>query len=643
MIFRIVITIWLLTTQAFGALTASDRQFTQPPLELLLNPGFEFGRSNWTSSGGVTAAVTSGGNLLEGLTSLTWDSSGAAQTLCSSLVTVPEGSKGRPGIGAIVMEVPSGTSTHLLQVRDQASVVIATSGSRSYAGGANNSQRVQTSVFTFPSSGSVQLCLVSVAADEPLIALDSGTLRTDPWNLVATQSASLVASGVFSQTANCSWDNTTAGSIVAFTADADCPAPTLTTNDGPGTLDLTDTNLPQFTINNLPPSTCEVQFLGGVSNSGANNNTIAISDGTNTRNPFVVSQDTAGNVAPFNARATFTYTSAGNRTFSLFGRAGGGTTNIPLGTGFTNATPSLSFSIWCSPLQSSQALRVDQTLDYLGAVFYVPGATCPAGSLQANGAAVSRSVYASLFSRYGTAAPFGVGDGSTTFNLPNLSGIFIRSTGTQTISSIVQTAGTIGVAVNDQFQSHRHTIQGANAGGVASGAFQLNTNGNNENNQTLGASVTDGANGTPRSGASTFPANMAMTACISTATAQAPILPNSVISSSNGVERIERAMFAGASLATPCTSTPCTVYNSSSSSWLSSVSRGSAGAYTLNFAANVFSGVPVCSVSMGNNSSGTFFCRRNTTASATAYDIICANSGGIPTDTTVDVICMGPR
>jgi microcystin-dependent protein len=42
------------------------------------------------------------------------------------------------------------------------------------------------------------------------------------------------------------------------------------------------------------------------------------------------------------------------------------------------------------------------------------------GFLLCNGAAVSRARYASLFARVGTA--YGVGDGSTTFNLPDLQG-----------------------------------------------------------------------------------------------------------------------------------------------------------------------------------------------------------------------------
>jgi microcystin-dependent protein len=44
----------------------------------------------------------------------------------------------------------------------------------------------------------------------------------------------------------------------------------------------------------------------------------------------------------------------------------------------------------------------------------------PSGTLFANGAAVSRSTYAALFAVIGTV--FGVGDGSTTFNVPDKRG-----------------------------------------------------------------------------------------------------------------------------------------------------------------------------------------------------------------------------
>jgi len=60
----------------------------------------------------------------------------------------------------------------------------------------------------------------------------------------------------------------------------------------------------------------------------------------------------------------------------------------------------------------------------IGAVFHFAASTAPTGFLKANGAAVSRSTYAALFAITGTT--YGSGDGSTTFNVPDLRGEFIR-------------------------------------------------------------------------------------------------------------------------------------------------------------------------------------------------------------------------
>jgi microcystin-dependent protein len=59
-----------------------------------------------------------------------------------------------------------------------------------------------------------------------------------------------------------------------------------------------------------------------------------------------------------------------------------------------------------------------------GAVVFFARATAPAGYLSANGAAISRATYANLFAAIGTV--FGAGDGTTTFNVPDLRGEFVR-------------------------------------------------------------------------------------------------------------------------------------------------------------------------------------------------------------------------
>ncbi|MDE1713881.1 phage tail protein (plasmid) [Chromobacterium amazonense] len=63
--------------------------------------------------------------------------------------------------------------------------------------------------------------------------------------------------------------------------------------------------------------------------------------------------------------------------------------------------------------------------DYLtGQVAFFAMANPPQGWLKARGNAVSRTEYAALFAAIGTT--YGAGDGSTTFNLPDLRGEFIR-------------------------------------------------------------------------------------------------------------------------------------------------------------------------------------------------------------------------
>mgnify|MGYP001614796295 FL=1 len=56
----------------------------------------------------------------------------------------------------------------------------------------------------------------------------------------------------------------------------------------------------------------------------------------------------------------------------------------------------------------------------VGVIWPYGGAAAPSGYLLCDGSAVSRTIYAALFTAIGTA--FGVGDGSTTFNVPDMKG-----------------------------------------------------------------------------------------------------------------------------------------------------------------------------------------------------------------------------
>ncbi len=85
--------------------------------------------------------------------------------------------------------------------------------------------------------------------------------------------------------------------------------------------------------------------------------------------------------------------------------------------------PGLVSRIFCDGVNITDETMSTQT-DLVGSVVGFAVNTPPAGWLAANGQAVSRNIYARLFLRIGTL--WGAGDGSTTFNLPDYRGEFIR-------------------------------------------------------------------------------------------------------------------------------------------------------------------------------------------------------------------------
>ena len=106
-------------------------------------------------------------------------------------------------------------------------------------------------------------------------------------------------------------------------------------------------------------------------------------------------------------------------------------------------------------------LAVDPGSDALfptGSITAYGGATAPSGYLLCNGAAVSRTTYDALFDIIGTA--YGVGDGSTTFNLPDMRAAV--PAGYKAADANFGTLGaTVGAATHavssSEMPSHTHT------------------------------------------------------------------------------------------------------------------------------------------------------------------------------------------
>lgn len=155
--------------------------------------------------------------------------------------------------------------------------------------------------------------------------------------------------------------------------------------------------------------------------------------------------------------------------------------------------PTAAFGANSTQIATTAFVQANASAMPTGAMLHYAGpiATAPAGFLFCNGAAVSRTTYNLLFTAIGTT--YGAGDGSTTFNIPDARGVFLRGldngrgldpsralgtfqssanlshthTGSTSSDSHNHTVTGTATAVAD----HVHTDTGYNSGGVVGAAI----------------------------------------------------------------------------------------------------------------------------------------------------------------------------
>lgn len=153
-----------------------------------------------------------------------------------------------------------------------------------------------------------------------------------------------------------------------------------------------------------------------------------------------------------------------------------------------------------------------QTLVPTGVVQAYLGSSAPSGWLICDGSAVSRTTYANLFALI--QSTYGSGDGTTTFNLPNLQGLFLRGAGSQVVGGITY-AATLGATAPDEMQGHFHGVSSAL---VNQGGNNVTVYSNIAGTATspVTSPITDGVNGVPRTGTETRPVNSVVNWIIAT-------------------------------------------------------------------------------------------------------------------------------
>lgn len=159
-----------------------------------------------------------------------------------------------------------------------------------------------------------------------------------------------------------------------------------------------------------------------------------------------------------------------------------------------------------------------------GAISMFGAASAPTNWLLCDGAAVSRTTYAILFGIISTT--FGIGDGSTTFNVPDYRGIFPKGAGTTNRAAGVDAsgnayAGTLGTYSQDKMQGMGHTFANVSGGVLATNTNLAGGIAGAVRSDGVGTAMalthaSDGTNGTPRTGHTTEPQSLGISFIIYT-------------------------------------------------------------------------------------------------------------------------------
>lgn len=149
-------------------------------------------------------------------------------------------------------------------------------------------------------------------------------------------------------------------------------------------------------------------------------------------------------------------------------------------TGSESATPSAPASLAGDVVLASVYLRTSSTAIYerdqttnsyirewfalpsfspipAGVIFDYAGSSVPTGWLACDGSAVSRTTYAALFSAIGTT--WGVGDNSTTFNVPDFRGRTTIGSGTGTVVLTFASRSSDTITVTGATNANNNTVQ----------------------------------------------------------------------------------------------------------------------------------------------------------------------------------------
>ena len=621
-IYSLVLSLVFAPVMALAQLSDVQRSEVTP-INIQGNAGFENGKAKWTPNDTADfAIVTSGTNLLIGKASATWDADASTDTLTAAQITIPKGYYGQNGYAYCSFQTPSGTATHEIQVYDGTNVLAETSI-------VSSTLPTRSAVnFIFPSSGTIGV-RVYANADEPLVAIDDCYLglATNVTNVSQTEFFGSVRSAV---TASCVW-STTSASYANFAADTDCPTPSVA-----GFASAPSTKIPAITFSSLPPG--EYLFIANGYFVSANAGTSAnmawqFNDGTNAFGNGSSSNLVSAGSA-ITGRVQYT-TAQSNITINLQAKTSAGTNAASIFNDSAAYSNFFEILVYRYPL-SSQTAFTASTISAVWSGYQNIGTSWSTTSttyadFTASGSAtlvervnINSGIVATAASNLpGIIYPFtSVGIWTICVTAPPT-----LTSGTST-SSIKILAGSTDISEINTQSAGRNSVQFC-------GLYNVQSVGS----QTVKLQGKAGSSTTLRLADSTTASSGVLEWIVykGIGSIPAPLIRNSVVTSSNGVTAIESGVVE-------CDASSAIV--SQNGSWISSVGNISGGACTVTLTSGIFSATPTCVTSMYENLGGAGIPLIVTTkpASATSVVVDCASDGGTAcSQYQATLICNGPK
>lgn len=436
-----------------------------------------------------------------------------------------------------------------------------------------------------------------------------------PINIGTVAQAQLLGTLSYATTAGCNW-STSSTSFTSFTADGDCPTPIVT-----GQITAPGTKVPGFSIASLAPGSLMIVPQATLYKTTTTDSVCSfrLSDGTNTTTATNIYTGTA---TPFGTSSSyqFTYTTAqSNLTvqFQALSQSGSSTCGIDNGT----SPRATSFDVYYFPSQSQTVVSTQQ------AEFAETDCASALGTNVTSNftnTTITCKVYRRKNRAYFDIVGTGTGAAGTVSALD------------LTLPVTIDTAKISGFSPNTRIVGYG---QAEDSGVAAYGPYTASVVSSTavRVRYTNGTSTqTDVSNTVPFTFSTSDVFNLKFDVpVVGWIENPFPLIPQSVISDSAGVEGIYRATFTN--------SGSCAV-SKQSGTWIASVSDPGNGLCGITFIAGIFSDTPSCTCTSqvsGGNPTSCSFSSMPTTSGLTTLTAV--NNSLLGSDTGFNIICMGPR